>query len=153
VKQLCQVSLRSEDEETEDPKEADQQIEQAFVQVRAVMRREDDAGIWTKHNAEYGFARNLLGSRFIWLTLSLLGTAACALAWYLTGDNAAIATTVLDCLSLLCAFLGGWYLLPTLAKEAADRYAEGIWNSFLTIANKDQEDTNAYQADSQGDSK
>jgi hypothetical protein len=107
--------------------------------VRAIVRQEDSGGLWDKQNAEYGLNRNLLGSRVTWLGLSLLGVAVCAVAWYWRGDNAAIVGTALNVLFALCSLLWGWRLLPKFAKEAADEYAESIWNSFLTVANKEQQ--------------
>lgn len=138
VEQLCGVKLKSREEEAEEPKEADRQTIQAFRQVRAIVRREDPDGVWFKHNAEYGFQRNLLGSMALWLVLSVLGALVCAGGWYIGGDTVLLVGSVLNVLSLIVCIVW-WRLLPTFAQEAANRYAESVWTSFLVSAKRTTE--------------
>ena len=79
---VSSTTLPSREEEEQNPGKADQQLLQAFTTVKAVVRQEDPEGVWSKHNSEYGFNRNLLGSREVWLISSVLGTLACAIVWY-----------------------------------------------------------------------
>lgn len=136
VDRLCSIKLSSQEEELNDPKKADAQIEQAFIQVRAIVRREDPSGLWFVQNAEYGFNRNLLGSRKTVLVFSILGAASCATAWYFQRDNATMGGLIFNILFAAVWLLSGWHYLPRTTKTAADRYAETIWGSFLAIANK-----------------
>ena len=136
VESRCRIRLSSVEEEKEDPNKADGLIGQAFLQVKATVRHDDPEGIWTKHNVEYGSYRNLLGSRGIWLVFSILGTIACGAFWYLNKDYILIFGLALNVLLAACSILSGWYVLPSLAKRAAEQYAEGIWNSFLVSSNE-----------------
>lgn len=136
VETLCRIRLSSKEEETNDTDRADRQIEQAFLQVKAIVRHDDPEGIWTKHNAEYGFHRNLLGSRNIWLLFSILGIIACGVFWHLSKDDILVIGLALNVLLSICSIFGGWCVLPGLTKYAADRYAESIWNSFLASVNR-----------------
>ena len=92
AEQVSGVALYPEAEEVEDSNEADDRISRAVTQVRATVRREDPEGLWAKHNAEYGLNRNLLGSRWLWLTLSVLGTLIFAAAWYIYGTAPLLGT-------------------------------------------------------------
>jgi hypothetical protein len=60
--------LLTEKEENADPKRADELITQAFNRIRTEIRNKDPNGLWFIENVNYGFYRNLLGSRKLWLT-------------------------------------------------------------------------------------
>lgn len=137
VYSLCEVNLPSTEKEERDPEASDKKIEQAFKQVRAIVRREDQEKLWNKHNAEYGFNRNLLGSRKVWLLVSILGIVICGAAYFLQPSDVLIGALVLNGLSCCLAIFFGWWLLPKTTKEAADKYAESVWNCFLAIANRE----------------
>jgi hypothetical protein len=132
----CGIKLSSREEERNNPQKADEQIVQAFLQVKAMVRQDDPEGIWTKHNAEYGFHRNLLGSRSLWLAFSIIGIAACGAALYLKNDAILTFSLALNILLATVSILGGWYFLPKMIKNSAERYAESIWNSFLVYAKR-----------------
>jgi hypothetical protein len=137
AEQVSGVTLLSREEEDEHPDEADERISRAFTQVRATMRREDPEGLWTRHNAEYGLNRNLLGSRKLWLGLSVLGGLTCAAFWYFYPSEPLLAVgLILEIASIALAYVLGWHLLPRSVKTAADRYAESILGSLLAGANK-----------------
>ena len=132
AEQVSGITLFSREEEAVDPTEADEQISQSFVQVRATIRREDPEGLWSKHNAEYGFNRNLLGGRWLWLAFSVVGTLVCAAVWYFYDkDPLLVIGFVLDVVSILLTYAFGWHLLERFARKAADRYAESVLGSFL----------------------
>ncbi len=129
------VALLSEEEEAEDPEEADRRIGRAIGQAREVVRQESAGGLWSRHNADYGLCRNLLGARWLWVASSLLGALVCAGFWYFYERNGYFVTGfVLSAASLPIALVAGLYLLPRLAKRFADRYAENLLGAFLAGA-------------------
>ena len=127
------IQLLSETEERTSPFTADQQIENAFRQVRELLRLRDKDGLWSKHNAEYGFARNLLGSRILFLALCFVGIAVCAAMSTHRGDKILSSGLVTNLIYFLAWVPFGWKLLPKLAKDSADRYAERAWLTFLAL--------------------
>lgn len=136
AEQVSGVRLYSREEEEKDPAGADKQISRAFEQVRAAVRREDPEGVWNKHNAEYGLNRNLLGSRGLWVALSVLGTLICGVVWYfLARDPWLVMGFGVEVASIVLAYAMGWQVLPRSTKIAADRYAESVLGSFLSGAN------------------
>jgi hypothetical protein len=139
VEQVSGITLSNREEEVVDPGEADKRISQSFVQVRATVRREDPEGLWSKHNAEYGFNRNLLGGKWLWLAFSVVGALACAAVWYFYDkDPLLVIGFVLDVVSILLAYIFGWHLLKRFARKAADRYAESVLGSFLVGADREE---------------
>jgi len=63
--------------ERENPEGADQAIKDAFGRVRSHLRQHDPNSLWSSHNAEYGFARNLTGSAILGALLSVLAGVFC----------------------------------------------------------------------------
>ena len=129
------IQLKDEKEEHKDPSEADKLIMDTFTQVKSLVRIEDRKGLWSVHNAEYGFLRNTIGSRSVWLLLSLLGTILCGYLYYSKGTGlnlgCLVANASLAGVVLLCFCLNSQ--LVQLTKQVADRYAESTWGSFMTI--------------------
>lgn len=133
AEEVSGVKLLAEEEEKQNPERADEHIARAFDQVRAAVRKEDPEGIWTKHNAEYGFYRNLLGSRVLWVATSVLGALVCAAVWYFAMRNPWLVIGFgTDTVSAALAYALGWRVLPPSTKMAAERYAQSITGSFLT---------------------
>ena len=130
VAERAKTRLSSEEEETNDPAQADKLIAEAFQIVRATVRREEPSGVWNTHNAEYGFARNLFGSRHYWLLFSAVSVLVCAALWWNGYQSIYLVGVVINLASMTGALLMSW-LLPAMAKTAADRYAESCWMSFL----------------------
>jgi hypothetical protein len=132
AQQVSSVTLLSEEEEEKAPVEADKRLEQAVDQVREAVRREAPDGLWSRHNAEYGFCRNLLGGRVLWVASSVLGALICAGFWYFHERNGFfVAGFVTSAAFVVIASVSGWYLLPRFTKKAADRYARSMLGSFL----------------------
>ena len=77
IRKDLHLNLSTDQEEKADPELADSKIDQAFVQVRSMLRLHDPHGLSYKHNAEYGFNRNLIGSRIIWILISIAGISVC----------------------------------------------------------------------------
>lgn len=126
--------LKTRSEEEMDPDGADRLISDAFNQVRAVLRQRDPNGLWSVHNAEYGFYRNLYASSDIWLYLSLIGGVVSGGAWYQFQDAKWGISLTVNLLMVLLAAIGRKRTLRDGCKHAADRYAETAWNGFLTLA-------------------
>jgi len=133
VETKLDIKLLSKQVEYNNNELADSQINQAFMQVRSLIRQRDPDGLAHKHNAEYGFNRNLMGSRIVWLILSTLGTIICV---NLTGfmDYTATIYLYLNILWFFMALIGGWVLLPKFVEESANRYSESAWSTFLTLS-------------------
>lgn len=131
------MQLPSRDGETENPVEADRSIEAAFKRVREYLRRAEPHGLWHKHNIEYGFARNLLGSASIFIGSAVL----CCFISAICKDAATWRVTPVMLLNALYALIWtpfAWFALPLMTRHAADRYAERSWLTFLEIASRDK---------------
>jgi hypothetical protein len=131
-----QCLLLSKIEEGKSPVDADKQISAAFLQVKAFLYQVDPEGLWKKHNAEYGFDRNLLGSRIIWLSFSTISTVVFLILSLNTGQNLFFMGMILCSVEIFCSFIAGWYYLPSLVKVAADRYAVSMWTALSVVPEK-----------------
>lgn len=133
ILKVLNIDLLSCVEEENDPTLADSKINQAFTQAKSILRQYDPEGLSYKHNAEYGFNRNLFGNRIIWLFMSLGGIGICASLLYFTKMEINLYF-FLNIFWLLIAMLAGWVILPRTVEESAKRYAESSWADFLTIS-------------------
>ena len=133
------LSLACEDEEAANPIGADKQIEDAFRRVREYLRANDPQGLWHSHNIEYGFSRNLLGCRWVWAIVALVGTTVAVLYGAWTGGGPANPGSVMNLVALVSALYLGWAVLPRATEHVADNYAEAAWLAFLR---KSEESTN-----------
>lgn len=139
AEQVSGVTLLSEKEEEKAPAEADKRFEQAVDQVREVVRREDPDALWSRHNAEYGFCRNLLDARVLWVASSVLGALVCAGFWYFHERNGFFVAGFMTSVAFaVIASVSGWYLLPRFTKKAADRYARSMLGSFLAHSDREE---------------
>lgn len=119
------------------PSQQDQRIDDAFRLVRQRVRQRDPAGLWYTHNAEYGFLRNLYASWWLWAVFGGIIAIAGALGLYLSVDTLLYETILVSgMLFVLLAWVMYKYILPSLLRIAADRYAEMVWISFLNIESK-----------------
>lgn len=123
--------LPSPEKEAADPRLADKVISDSFREVRAYLRKHDPDGLWFQHNVEYGFSRNLLACRGLWVVIASIATAIAAFYGARTGRGIVNPASAICLLSLLCAVWVGWYVLPTATKHSADEYAESAWMAFL----------------------
>ena len=130
------IQLLSETEELASPHTADQRIENCFSQIKEVLRLRDKDGLWLKHTAEYGFARNLLGCRSLFLILGVLGGLVCGTIGESTGRGVFNSVTVISSVSCIVWIPFAWVLLPKIARDAAERYAERAWLTFLALASE-----------------
>jgi len=112
------------------------EVQQAFGIVRQFIRKNDPDGLWNRHNAEYGFLRNLMGSWWIWFANSLIAVITCGVLWYLKGEALFAALTIAGIVGGIIAIIARTAILPKAARIAAFRYAESAWLSFLATAKK-----------------
>ena len=85
----------------------------------------------------YGFARNLFGSRWLWLIISFIASIICYFSIrYFPGDTISlvIGTIFNGCYSLV-TIICGWFILPGLTKGIAERYAEEVIFSYISNLN------------------
>lgn len=134
VERVIGLPMPNKDQEKSNPQESADLIGQAFQRVKGILRQYDKGGLWSVANTEYGFARNLYGSRLIWLLISILMTAACILSIYFSYSNLKLIGLTLNLLNLICCVTFGWFVLPKLTKKIGFRYAEHAWESFCNIA-------------------
>lgn len=138
VRKSCKIRLCSEKEEQIDPDKADEQIKQAFIQVKAIVRNKEPNSLGSTHNAEYGFHRNLLGGRSIWLIISIIGVISLGSIWYYKRTDLLLMGFLINISLTIFSIIGGWYFLPKSIKIAADRYAVSMWTQFLAISNMER---------------
>jgi hypothetical protein len=127
------MRLSSEHEEATDPERADQRIEDVFRRVRPHLRHCDPKGLWFDHDIEYGFCRNLLGSRVVWVALAIAGSATAGLVGASRESGALNPATVINAFCAVIAVFVGWFLLPVGTKHVAETYAESAWMGFLLV--------------------
>jgi hypothetical protein len=124
------------EEEASNGVQADKVIDDAFRQVRQLLRERDPDGLWFKHNMDYGFCRNLLACRWLWVFIALASTAFAAIYSWKTSGNVFNLASVTGALSLICAAYVGWVVLPDATRRVADGYTEAAWTAFSSIAGK-----------------
>jgi hypothetical protein len=127
------ITLMSLEEEREYPALADRKIADAFRQVKEFLRRSEGCSLVDKHGAEYGFARNLCGSRIIFVIQAFSGAVACGFKgtwphWTLTPG----CLTNLALLGLWMPF--AWLVLPGMLVLNAETYAGRAWVTFLSLS-------------------
>jgi len=114
---------------------SDAKINQAFSIIRNVLRKRDKNGLWRKLNREYGFARNLLGSRWFWAIASFILALLCFLAfkYFPEKNNALIIGAILNTIICFAAIICGLFVLPELTKGIAERYGEDALISYFNL--------------------
>jgi hypothetical protein len=137
VQQQFHLDMFGADVERGNPRATDQAIDQAFKRVREFLRGRHKFGLVEKHNAEYGFTRNLYGSRWVLVSLAAAGAIVTGFGnghlWPLSTAAAA------EFLIAVVWVPVGFFLLPTMIKRNADNYAEKAWLSFLEVSKEEME--------------
>lgn len=136
VRNDLKLPTPSKENEAADPVKAADLFGQAFKRIQGVIRQKDKDGLWSIANADYGFARNLLGSRILWLVISLTMTAVSAINLYIKIDTTPLVGMVLNILMDILVIYIGWFILPNYTKRVAFRYAEHAWESFYNVSQK-----------------
>jgi len=112
---------------------SDVELQQGFDCAKNYLRAKRHNGLWVKFNAEYGFVRNLMGSRVLWLALSMICSILCLILLKLTSGATELLKNGLIANVIFCllSFVSGWFIIPSSTKIIAGRYAENIIFSFL----------------------
>lgn len=134
VRQDLDLPMLTNEEEKADPEKAAKQIEDVFKRVKGVIRKYDQKGVWSIANAEYGFARNLYGSRRLWFILSILCLIISAAFLWKQFSNLVLVGFIILCLNLAGCIFFSWFLLPDYTKQVGFRYADHSWESYYNIA-------------------
>lgn len=111
-------------------------VREAFRLVRQYIRQNDPQGLWQRHNAEYGFLRNLFACWWIWFTCSTISTGVCGWMWLHQTNHTSMYLTIIGSIFVVLVILMKLLILPGLVKDAAFRYAESAWSSFLMVSKK-----------------
>ena len=136
VRDKLNLPVSSKEEEKADPGRAAKLADQAFQRIKGVIRQKDKEGLWSVANADYGFARNLYGSRVLWLIVSSLTVLISAFNLYSNFNNTILIGLIINLLFLFGCIYFGWFILPEYTKQVAFRYAEHAWESFYNIEGK-----------------
>lgn len=130
VKDKLKISLASPEEEATDPKEADARIGDAFSAIRTRIWGQKDLPSHTD-NKNYGFARNLYGCRWLWLSISIV----CLLFLILTPALKKIeypAWEIIVCAAITIAIpVLEWRVIKPQVRHCAFSYAEHAWESLV----------------------
>lgn len=130
------LPMPSKEEEAADSSKAHDLIGQTFSRVKGLLRKKDKSGLWSISNAEYGFARNLYGSRVFWLLISCLMTFLSAGILLRQFNTLAFLGLMANIVILVSCVILGWFILPDYTERVGFRYAEHAWESFLNITEK-----------------
>ena len=110
VRDKLNLPVSSKEEEKADPGRAAKLIDQAFQRIKGVIRQKDKEGLWSVANADYGFARNLYGSRVLWLLISSLMVILSAYNLYSSFSNIILIGLIINLLFLIVyLFLDGLF--------------------------------------------
>jgi len=129
------ITLFPLEEESRHPLQADRRIRDAFREIKEYVRRFDTCGLVNKHSAEYGFARNLCGTRTLFAAQALLGFVACgfngkSLLWNFSPGSLGNAVLLLLWLPF------AWVFLPRMVQLNGEAYATRTWITFLSLADE-----------------
>ena len=132
VLQRFGIRLMALDEEYEYPALADRKIKDTFREIKEFLRRSEGCALVDKHGAEYGFARNLCGSRTIFVAQAVGGIVLCGLKnswphWRFSSG------CWVNALLLVLWVPFAWLVLPGMLVLSADAYAGRAWVTFLSL--------------------
>jgi hypothetical protein len=137
VKDKLNLPVPTKEEERADPARANKLVDQAFQRIKGVIRQNDKDGLWSIANADYGFARNLYGSRALWLIVSCLSAIISGYNLYSNFNRMILIGSIINISLLFACVYFGWFILPEYTKQVAFRYAEHSWESFYNNVSSD----------------
>lgn len=137
VKKDFGIELLSAEEENLDPSEADRLISDAFNSIRQNLREKKKNQLWEKHNIEYGFYRNFLGSWPFGLVLAILGSLVLLFYFFNSAKNTSLVIAfglniLYSCLLVIYVVDRGEKNL----KHAAEQYTISAIEAYLSINNR-----------------
>ena len=134
VSKKYMITIPDENEQSSNPNSFDQIIEDIFIRVRADLRKGDKDNLWSSQNAEYGFVRNLIGSRSVWLALSFICAAIGLILYSFEVSNIKLLAVGVNSIFCLISLIGGWYVLPKMFDYIGYEYAKNVWMAFLSFS-------------------
>lgn len=112
-----------------DDQRIDSLIEDAIRTARYKLREDTKAKMLTKHNIEYGFARNLAGMRWMWILSCTVGVGMC-IGSFMLGYKP-VLVMIIEAIMFTLAF-SSLFFLPSYVKQCAERYAESLFASVIS---------------------
>ena len=110
--------------------ELEKVIADAVAQLRHRLRLLPNQGLLQIHNEDYGFARNLMGLRWIWLSGAVVSAAICWIQWL--GSKVTVTVAILATV-ILVVTMAGALVLPDYVRQRAERYAESFFGALSTM--------------------
>jgi hypothetical protein len=126
--------LPTSEQERTDPQSADNRIDSVFNDVRAYLHGNNVPGPWRAHLAEYGMARNVLGSAWLGATLGLVSALVGIAVWLHLGGARTLYSSIGAAAWAILLICARYTFLLVITKECGERYAESAWMSFLQAA-------------------
>ena len=114
--------------------EVDKLVNDAVTQVRHELRNKEECRMVMIHNEDYGFARNLMALRWLWLATAAIGLGACAVG-AIGLEQRPLLGMALEAVQVLVALLAA-FMMPGYVQQCADRYAESLLAAAVAVAEK-----------------
>jgi hypothetical protein len=134
IQKHLSLPLSSKGDENSDATNAFNRAQQAFYRIRGILRKHDASGLWFVDLAEYGFARNLYGSRIVWRIVSISMLIVSGGFLIKQWNNLVFLGFLINCSMLVSAFYFGGKVMKKMAKDVALRYGQHSLESFQNIA-------------------
>jgi hypothetical protein len=138
TKEFLDIELFDKDNELKNPEAADLKFELAFNQAKRIVYNKSSNDLLGKFNAEYGFLRNLMGNRTIWVLSCAIGTSLCGLLYLKFNTIGYVSGTILEAVLFCFALIWGWYISPLTVVDPAKQYAITLWESFYLLAQENK---------------
>ncbi len=127
------IKVPRQSDQKSNPNNFSRIVEGVFNRVRADLHEKSQDTRWKKQVAEYGFLRNLAGSRFLWFIISLVGVIGCIIDWNFYKNNFILIGVAINIIICACSIIFGWILSEKVIEHAGFRYVEYAWNAFLSL--------------------
>jgi len=119
-------------EQETDSNQFDQTVIDAFSRIRSDLHKCGDDKLCSIHNSEYGFVRNLVGSRLVWLAMSIFCTFLGSIFYYFEPSSTHLLAACVNFIFCVVSLIGGWVILPKIYDYIGYEYAKSAWMTFLT---------------------
>jgi hypothetical protein len=112
--------------------EVDKLINDAVTQLRHELRERKECRMVAIYNEDYGFARNLMALRWLWLANAGVGILACSIG-SIGLEQKPLVGVALEGIFGLGALLAA-FIMPGYVRQCADRYAETLLAAAVAVA-------------------
>lgn len=137
IKRIFAINLFNIDDEVKRPQEADKQIKQARRRLISFLNKFDRDGVWNRAYEEYGFLRNLLGSRIIFLIISIIFAVFTMIRSFEAFNYFNVLLFSFNLIIFIISLIGGWYIFPKLIIVVSEILADNMWMDFLNFSDLD----------------